>query len=172
MKRTSVLAVLALFVSLHSQAQESPSSEIAAITLPKNSLKISRKDALEFKDKKYKYLTEIKGDKNVYNVDGIIFSFRDIPMMDDDNITLLDQKAEMEAFYKKNGGKIVESRIVTINSASFFVFESKEGDERILSFTSDFKNRKTLICTCHYKESDEAKAKAIFDKIINNIRFK
>ena len=93
---------------------------------------------------------------------------------DDVNYTLQMHKEQMEDMYKRYGGKILGSKIITINNVSFFIFKALEsGDEVDLSFMTELKKNKiAMVCTLHYKKDQEAEANAIFEKIIRNVTLK
>jgi len=85
---------------------------------------------------------------------------------------LQNQKEQTESMYKRYGGKIIQSKIVTQNNIPFFVFQDQDGEEMSLSFMMSFKNRKTLFCMLNYKINDEDKAQKIFKNILNSVRYK
>ncbi|QKJ31383.1 hypothetical protein HQ865_16970 [Mucilaginibacter mali] len=90
----------------------------------------------------------------------------------DEPLTLEQHRLSTEGFNKRYGSKIIDSKIVKINSIRFFIFQYQEGDEINLTFTPDFRNKSTTYCSIKYKKPDEEKAEKIFNTLLNNFRYK
>lgn len=84
----------------------------------------------------------------------------------------LEQHKKMTEDFTKGYHDILESKIIVVNNIKFFVFQDQTGDEINLSFTSDFKDQKALLCIIKYKKPDEGNATKLFDKLLKDFRYK
>jgi hypothetical protein len=153
--------------------QQLPKSNVANIIIPKEATKLTKEQTISLIKANFKHPKKISNYDNIYNIDGIVISVSDEVNMQDYNYTIENQKAETESLYKRNKqGKIIQSKIISINNELFYVFEHEEDDEITLSFMCDFKNKKTFFCSLNYKEINDDKAKNFFNMILKSFKYK
>ena len=162
-----MIAFIGLYCHVSAQG-----SEIATITLPKEASKLNKQDASTFVHNQFKRPIFFRSQNNIFKVGNIVIEIHDDANMQDQDSDLQLQKLQTESFIKKYGGHIIDSRIAAINNINFYINKQQDGDDMVLYFMSDFKDKKVVACTVYYKKTDESKARSIFDNILNSVHYK
>lgn len=171
--------IISLICSLTFIQQQEPLSSLVNIKPPRNNERLSKSQySLLIKKRFGKNRTIDEDVKNIYEIDGMILTFKDM-ILDNDysksNAKSLPQiKDEMVEMMKhlhlKNN--LDKAEIVKINNIDFFLFKTHLGDNYSYHFTSETRNYKYIIGSIEFEKQDKERADKIFDDLIKSISFK
>ncbi len=172
MKKISFL-VAGLFLSHFAMSQVNGHSDVVNITIPKKAAKLTKEKLVTYTNSNYKR-SQVPIDKeNIYQIDGLIVSFWDVPASESNKRDLPVIQSEILGILKRNNENVINySKIITVNNIQFLVFEYQKGDEVFLRFISELKNHKNLNGIIQFKKPDEDKAQEALKDLLGGMHFK
>lgn len=170
-----VFLIIGMIISFTVKGQQDPESDVVSVKMPSGAKSITKTQLLEFTRSKYKnHVTMVPPEKkNIYLLDGILISFWDIGVNPEFKKSLESTQQEILGMYKRFGDTVLYSKIVTINTARFLIYNYHVKDSYAIRFQSDFnKNNKNICGIIQFRKEDEAKAQQALQDFLNTVQFK
>jgi len=164
---------ICLFFSIHAIGQI-PKSDVVSLSVPNGARSLTKEQLSKIVHNNFKRSGVPLNMENYYQLDGLIISFWD----HEENVSpefqrsLEEIKSGMLGILKQNNDTVNFSKIITINSIQFLVYEYQKEDEVYLRFQTGFKNNKNFGGIIQFKKPDEAKANKALQDLLQSIRFK
>lgn len=173
MKKLTII-LLVLFNVSFSYGQEKPLDEVFTITLPKGTEKLTLQQFRDFGATKFSHTAEYFSDDLYYKNNGLGISFRNMSESKLGKTSLESQLKATPAYLKMNNAiKVIDSKIITVNSIKFLIIKYKEYTDNFIRITSDYdKNDRLLLGHIQYIDSDSTKADQFLQDLLNSMHFK